>query len=136
MLVRKRVVRGEHHRGADEHRARERGLDRDLTLAALADITGGRAGIGTDARDMREALDTGAGSLCGDAAGGLDMHGVEGLAPVLNIKADRVHRPVGAGERIGDRALVVNVDRDRPQVRIIERKELAASIGMPRRDPH
>jgi hypothetical protein len=69
----KRVVRSEHHRGADERRARERGTDRDLALAALADIARGRAGVGADARDVREPLDPGAGCLRSDPADGPDM---------------------------------------------------------------
>jgi hypothetical protein len=51
-------------------------------------------------------------------------------------RADRVHRPGRVGERIGDRALVVNVDRNRSQVWVIARKEFAAAIGMPAGDPH
>jgi hypothetical protein len=43
---------------------------------------------------------------------------------------------VGAGNRIGNRPLVVNVGLDRSKLRIIDAEQAATSIRMPRCDPH
>jgi hypothetical protein len=39
----------------------------------------------------------------------LDMHGIEGYAAALDIKADGIDGTVGAEERRGDRCLVKNI---------------------------
>lgn len=41
--------------------------------------------------------------------GGLDMNGMKSLRSALHVKTDRIYSAVGAGKRIRDRPLVVNV---------------------------
>jgi hypothetical protein len=64
------------------------------------------------------------------------MHGMKGLASALDVKTDRVHHAIGAGEGSGDRTLVVNVGLDRLKLRIIRAKQRAALIRMPRCNPN
>jgi hypothetical protein len=46
----------------------------------------------------------------GDARRALDMHGIEGYAATLDIKADGIDGTTGAEERCGDRRLVTDIN--------------------------
>jgi hypothetical protein len=52
------------------------------------------------------------------------------LPATLDVKADRIDHAVGAGDRTGDRALIVNVGFDRLKLRIVRSEQLSASLRM------
>ena len=50
---------------------------------------------------------------------------------MLDVKADRIYRRVGAGQHIGNPPLVSNVGLDRLKTRIIGTEEFATAVRMP-----
>ena len=59
------------------------------------------------------------------------MNGMKGLLSVLDVETDRIYNAVGAGERIRDRSLVVNVGLYGLKLRIISTKLSVRPIRMP-----
>jgi hypothetical protein len=74
--------------------------------------------------------------LNGYSPGGLDVNGMKRLRSALNVKTDRIHNTVGAGQRSRDRRLVVNVGFYGLKVRILSTRQGIPRIRMPRRDPN
>lgn len=109
--AKKRVVRSEHHSRADDKRIGEFRTDRLFAFAAHSDVVGWRAGIGTDPRNVNKPFDSGPAGLGCYKLSRLNVNGVKSLPSALAIKADRVHGAVGAGQRVRDGSLVVNVGR-------------------------
>ena len=126
-----RVVGCEHHCRADQRGVGKCAAHRQLAFAALADIKRTRAGVGADARDVDEPLESGRVRLRCDPCGGRDVHGMERLPSMLDVKANRVHGRVGASQRIGDGALVVNVAFDRLRPLVVASEQHATAIRMP-----
>jgi hypothetical protein len=98
----KGVIRSEHHRRADEKCIGVRRPNRQFAFAALSDVQGLRGNISADSRNVDEPFDAGSVRLSGYPLGRLDVHEVKRLLSVLDVKTDRIYRPVSAGERIGD----------------------------------
>ena len=61
----------------------------------------------------------------------LDVNGMKSLLSALEVKADCIYNAVGAGQRIRDRPLVVNVGLYGLQLRIISAKQPVPPIRMP-----
>jgi hypothetical protein len=58
---------------------------------------------------MNQSFHTVRACEAGHARRGLDMHGIEGYAAALDIKADGIDGTIGAEERCGDRRLVMDI---------------------------
>ncbi len=61
----------------------------------------------------------------------LDVNGMKSLLSVLDVKTDRIYNAIGAGKRIRDRPLVVNVGLYGLKLRIIRTKLTMPPIRMP-----
>ena len=59
------------------------------------------------------------------------MHGVKRLPSVLDVKTDRIHHAVSAGDGVSDRSLIVNVSLDRLKLRIVKSEQPVPPIRMP-----
>jgi hypothetical protein len=102
MVVRKRVIRSEHHRRADEKCIGERRPNRQFAFAAFSDVMRLRGCISADPRNVGEPFDSGSMRLSCYPLGGLDVHGMKSLLSVLDVKTHRIYHPVSAGKCIGD----------------------------------
>jgi len=94
----KRIIRSEHHRRANDKCTIERGTDRQFTFAALSNVGGWRGGIRADSRDVNKPFDSGPACPSCQALGRLDMNGVKSLQPALDVKANRIYDAVSAGK--------------------------------------
>ena len=83
---------------------------------------------------MGQPLDAGELRLGGQAPRACDMDRLEGLPTALDIEADGVHRAIGAGERRRDGRAVVEVGRNRMDVRIFEPEQPTSPVRSPRGD--
>jgi len=63
--------------------------------------------------------------------GSLDVDGMKCLLSALDVKADRIYNAVGAGQRIRERPLVVNVGANGLKLRVIRTKQPVPPIRMP-----
>ena len=95
-----------------------------------------RSGIRADSGDVNEPIDSSTVRLSRYPLGSLDVNGMKSLRSVLGVKADRIYNTVGAGKRIRDGPLVVNVGSYGLKLRIIGTKQPAPPIRMPRRGPN
>jgi hypothetical protein len=98
----KRIIRPKHDRRADQNSVCKGRPDRQFALPPLSDIERLRAGIGTDPRYMDEPFDSGSLRLSCDPSGRLDVDGMKRFPPVLDVKADCVHRAVSIVKRFGN----------------------------------
>ena len=80
---------------------------------------------------MNEPIDAGTECLSRDPLSRLDVNGMKSLPSVLDVKANRIDNAVGAGKRLGDRPLVVNVGPYGLKLRTIRTKQSAPPIRMP-----
>jgi hypothetical protein len=80
---------------------------------------------------MDEPFDAGSMRLSCHPSGRLDVHGMKRLLSALDVETDRIYHPAGAGDRIGDRPLVVNVGRNRLKLRIITTEQPVPPIRIP-----
>ena len=58
--------------------------------------------IRADSRNVNKPLDSRATRLSCHPLGRLDVNGVKSVLSMLNVKADRIHDAVSAGERVHD----------------------------------
>ena len=50
---------------------------------------------------MHEPLHSGSARLSCNPLGGLDVHGMKGFLPLLDVKTDRIHHTVSANKCVG-----------------------------------
>jgi hypothetical protein len=80
---------------------------------------------------VNEPIDSGTVCLSRYPLGRLDVNGMKSLLSVLDVKTDRIYNAIGAGKRICDRPLVVNVGLYGLKLRIIRTKLTMPPIRMP-----
>jgi hypothetical protein len=85
---------------------------------------------------VNEPIDSGPARLRCHPLGSLDVNGMKSLLSVFDVKANRIYHAAGAGQRIRDGALVVNVGPYGLKLRIIRTKQSVPPVRMPRRDPN
>jgi hypothetical protein len=98
----KRVIRSEHHRRANDKCIIERGTDRQFAFTAFSNIEGRRDGISADSRNVNKPGDSSPACLSCYPLGRLDVNGVESFLSSLDVKADRIYDAVSAGKRVCD----------------------------------
>ena len=69
---------------------------------------------------MNEPLHPREACLSGDPLRRFDMDGMKRFRSALDVKTDRIHDSVGAGYRVSDGSLVVNIGFDGLKLRIID----------------
>ncbi len=80
---------------------------------------------------MNEPIDSGPVCLSRDPLGSLDVNGMKSLLSVFDVKANRIYHTAGAGQRIRDGPLVVNVGPYGLKLRIIRTKQSVPPVRMP-----
>jgi hypothetical protein len=80
---------------------------------------------------MSEAPHAGPARLIGDPLRRANVDGNKSFASALDIKADRVDRPISAGDCISDRSVVMQVSLDRLQTWIVGSKQRPRPIRAP-----
>ena len=84
---------------------------------------------------MSQPLYTGASCFPGQPVSRLHMHGMKGLAAMLDIQADGIHHAEGAGNGVCDGPVVMNVCVDRSNVWPIAAEQFLAPLWMSGCDP-
>jgi hypothetical protein len=88
------VVLPEHDRGANDDRICKDCLRCQFTFASIAYVKRAGRGIGSDPRNMDEALNTRPVRLACEPFGRFHMHGVKCLSSTFDIEADSIHHAV------------------------------------------
>jgi hypothetical protein len=97
-----RIVQPKHDRRPDHNGISKAYSNCQFAFAALSDIEGWRAGVGTYPRNMNEPFDSGSLRLSRDPLSRFDVDGMKRVPSALDVEADCVHRAVSVGKRIGD----------------------------------
>jgi len=86
-----------------------------FTFASVAYVKRAGSGIGSDPRNMGEALDTRPVCLACEPFGRFHMHGVKCLRSTFDVETDSIHNAVSSGHGSRHRAFVVDIGEYRAE---------------------
>src|SRR5262245_17947141 len=92
--------------------------------------------VGTEAGDMHKPGGAGLACMSRYSGSGLHVNGVERVAVVLRIQADRIHHPIRAAHRPPHRRIVTRVRTNEFQPGRLIAKDLFGAFRMTRDHPH
>jgi hypothetical protein len=130
------VTSPEHNGRADERRGWKCLANNLFSFPAAANVRRGGAGIGANAGNMDEPLDTRFSRKPRDPRGGFYMDGMEGLSSALHIETHGIHDAPDTRYGSGDGSIIIDVGMGRINAELNVGEVCCSAFWMPRCDPH